>query len=344
MKNRANHRLTFLIILASLITLAGLFAIHSGAYAIPAHDIMRWITGALENNQSIFILENIRAPRAVLALLVGAALGMAGAAMQGLFRNPLADPALIGASSGAALAVALVIVTGNYLFPGLSKTAGIYALPIASFIGCWTATYGVYRLAKGTTGISIGALLLAGVAINIACEAVISFLTFSATDEQLRHFTFWRMGSLGAASWALCGTALGCAALGAWLILRCADALNAMTLGEDHARHAGFDVQAITRRLIIGIALLVASAVSSAGMVWFVGLVAPHLLRLVLGAEQRFLMCGAALLGGLLTLLADTFARTIIAPVELPLGIPLALIGTPVFISLLIHARRAGQL
>ncbi len=319
-------------------------ALQSGAYIISSTEVFHWFSGTNTTEQTHLILSTLRLPRILLAVLVGGALGMAGAAMQGLFRNPLADPALMGASSGAALSVAIVIVLGNQLLPDFTKTTGIYALPIAAFIGCWIATYGVYRLAKNSTGLSIGALLLSGVAINIACEAVISFLTFAADDEQLRHFTFWRMGSLGSSNWKLCIATFIGTSIGASILMQNSMALNALALGEDHARYAGFEVSIVTRRLIMGIALLVGAAVSSAGMVWFVGLVAPHLLRLLLGVEQRFLMQGAGLLGALLALFADTFARTIVAPTELPLGIPLALIGTPIFISLLIHARRNGQI
>jgi iron complex transport system permease protein len=297
---------------------------------------------ALERHAAV--LEQIRLPRVALAIVVGAALGAAGAAMQGLFRNPLADPALVGASAGASLAVAIVIVAGGWWVEGFTRTFGLYALPAAAFAGCVAATLAVRRLAATPHGVSVGAMLLAGVAINVLCEAAIAALSFSATDEQLRNLTFWRMGSLAGASWPLIGIALGCGLAGAALLAGAWRGLDALALGEEAARHAGIDPDALSRRVVAASALMVAAAVASAGMVWFVGLVAPHMVRLLGGPGHRFTLPGAALAGAAATLAADSVARTVAIPAELPLGVPLAFLGAPLFVGLLVRARDRGAL
>ncbi|MFT4100687.1 MAG: iron ABC transporter permease [Burkholderiaceae bacterium] len=338
-----------LALLAVAVLVSGVAAASAGAVRIPIGDVLAAAfapPGARVDVPADYlaVLYAIRFPRVVLAAIVGGALALAGAGMQGLFRNPLADPALIGASSGAALAVAFTIVLGNAMMPGFTQALGAYALPVAAFCGCLAATFAVKRLASSAQIVSIGAMLLAGVAVNLACEAGINAMTFAANDEQLRNLTFWRMGSLAGASWPLCAMAAACAGLGGIVMWRCAAGLNALAMGEEPASHAGFDVRSLSRRTVVAGALLVAAAVASAGMVWFVGLVAPHVVRLMGGADQRYVMPASLLLGSALVLVADLIARLIVVPAEMPIGVPLALFGTPLFIWLLSRARLAGRL
>ncbi|HMN79999.1 MAG TPA: iron ABC transporter permease [Burkholderiaceae bacterium] len=346
----ASRRAIGLLVLALVcVVLAGVAAA-VGATRIPLADVLSVALAPLSgsaggiDSQHAMVLEQIRFPRVLLCVIVGASLGVAGAAMQGLFRNPLADPALIGASSGAALFVAMTIVLGNQWMPGFTRVLGPYALPAAAFVGCVAATWMVKRLATSAQGVSVGAMLLGGVAINALCEAAISALTFAASDEQLRNYTFWRMGTLAGASWKMGLLSAGCALVGMVLLLRRARALNVLTMGEEAARHAGVDVTRLSRVVVIAAALLVGASVASAGLVWFVGLVAPHGVRLLGGSDHRWVMPAAGLAGASLALAADAVSRIAVTPAELPLGVPLAVIGTPMFVALLMRARQQGRL
>lgn len=277
----------------------------------------------------------IRAPRVALGMLVGAGLAMTGATIQGLFRNPLADPGLIGVSSGAALAAVSVIVLGATAFQGLSHTLGAYTLPLAAFIGSLLVTGLVYRLANVEGRTDIATMLLAGIAINALLGAATGLLTYAANDAQLRTLTFWLMGSLGSATWTQVFTALPLILLPVLILPWFAPALNAVLLGEAEAGHLGFNLERIKQVLIILVALIVGTAVALTGVIGFVGLVVPHLLRLAFGPDHRLLLPASALLGASLLLLADLIARTVVNPAELPIGIITALLGGPFFLWLL---------
>ncbi len=285
------------------------------------------------------VLLTIRAPRILLGVLVGAGLAASGAALQGLFRNPLADPGLIGVSSGAALAAVAVIVLGVPPLALASGGLGLYALPLAAFGGGLLATLLVAWLANHGGYAQLGTLLLAGIAINALAGAGTGLLTYLADDEQLRTLTFWSLGSLGGATWrevAAIAPPIGFAlALIAWR----ARVLNALLLGDREAGHLGFAVERTKRILIVAAALAVGSAVAVAGIIGFVGLVVPHLLRLAQGPDHRFLLPGSALLGAALLVCADLLARTVVVPSELPIGIVTALLGGPFFLWLLWRQR-----
>lgn len=277
-------------------------------------------------------IRDLRLPRVVLALLVGAALAQAGAAMQGLFRNPLADPGLVGVSSGAALAaVSLIVLAGGAPFSG--------ALPLATFAGGAGAAWLVARLARIEGHTRVATMLLAGLALNAIAGAGIGLLSHIADDLALRTLTFWMFGSLGKAGWS--EIALAAPILIATLLLlpREARALDALLLGEAEAWHLGVDVERLKRRVSLLIVLAVGTSVALAGIVGFVGLVVPHLVRLVAGPAHRWLLPASALLGAWLMLLADMAARTLLSPNELPIGILTALIGGPFFIALLLRFR-----
>lgn len=281
------------------------------------------------------VLESIRAPRIVLAILVGSVLAISGAAMQGLFRNPLADPALIGISSGATLAAVAVIVLEATVLYEFSQWAGLYSLPIAAFAGGFVATWLVYHFATVGGRPDISSLLLAGIAINALAGSATGLLIYLADDEQLRTITFWTMGSLSGASWPQLLAASPFFLITLICLPFVSRALNAMLLGEAEAAHLGFSVQQIKTITIFLVALGVGATVSFAGIIGFVGLVVPHLLRLWFGPDHRSLLPCSAILGAILLLAADLLARTVVMPAELPIGIITGILGGPFFLWLL---------
>ncbi|PWU06743.1 MAG: heme ABC transporter permease [Verrucomicrobia bacterium] len=280
--------------------------------------------------EQTFVLCSIRLPRILAGGMVGAGLGLAGAAMQGLFRNPLADPGLVGVSSGAAIGAVLILVLG----PTFLATAGLF-VPWAAFCGALSVGWITHRLAQREGRILISTLLLSGIAVNALCGAGIGLLTYLATDAQLRNITFWSLGSLGGITWNSIG----------WLALFILPAagglfnqrrtLNILLLGEAEAGHLGVPIERGKRIILFCTALIVGASVSFAGMIGFVGLVVPHLLRLWGGPDHRFLLPSSAILGALLLVIADTTARLIVIPSELPIGIVTAFCGAPFFLWLL---------
>jgi iron complex transport system permease protein len=293
-----------------------------------------------DSAESIAVLQ-LRLPRLVLGLLIGGALAQAGATMQAVFRNPLADPGLIGVSSGAALAAITIIVLGHHFeWTALPLR---WLLPLASFIGGALVTALVVRLASVDGVARPSTLLLAGLAINAVAGAGIGFLTQIADASALRSLSFWMFGSLGKAGWSeiLAGAPLLLAVL-FWLP-REARSLNALLLGEAEAQHLGVDVERLKRRVLLLMVLAVGVSVALAGIIGFVGLIVPHLIRLAFGPDHRIMLPASAMLGAVLLSLADTCARTVLAPAELPVGILTALIGGPFFLALLIRYRRSSE-
>lgn len=290
-------------------------------------------------HESAAVLQ-IRLPRVVLALLIGAALAQAGAAMQGIFRNPLADPGLVGISSGAALAAVAVLVLGEAV--GLFQLLPArWVLPAATFGGGVLATMLVLRIAQVDGATRIGALLLAGLALNAIAGAGIGFLSHVASDSALRSVTFWMFGSLGKAGWAEIAVAAPLLLVPLLLLPRDAQALNALLLGEAEAGHLGVDVERLKRRVTLLVVLAAGAAVALAGIVAFIGLIVPHLVRLWAGPDHRVVLPASALLGALLLTLADAGARLLLSPTELPIGILTALVGGPFFFALLLRRRDA---
>ncbi|PQV54736.1 iron ABC transporter permease [Paraburkholderia sp. BL21I4N1] len=327
--------------LAIALGLATLAAICIGAYRIGPTLVWSALLAQpaeLANDpalqQARAVLLQIRLPRVVLALLVGAGFGSAGSALQALFRNPLADPGLIGISSGAALGASTLIVLG----PMIGALSLVW-LPAAAFLGALTVAALVYRLAAARGRLALPLLLLAGIAINALAGAAIGLLTYLADDAQLRSLTFWSLGSLGSAQWPVLGAVAPFVVAGALVIARNSHALNALQLGETEAQHLGVPAQAVKRTVLVASALGVGALVSCTGVIGFIGLVAPHCVRLACGPDQRVVMPGAMLLGATLTVLADLAARTVAAPAEVPLGILTALIGAPFFLALLWRSR-----
>ncbi|WP_209435529.1 FecCD family ABC transporter permease [Pseudomonas parafulva] len=289
--------------------------------------------------QAELILGQIRLPRTLLGLAVGAVLALSGVAMQGLFRNPLADPGLVGVASGAAFGAAVAIVGGSWV-GGLPDLLAPYLLSFCAFIGGLGVTALVYRLGRRDGQTDVATMLLAGIAMTALGGSAVGLFTYLADDATLRTLTFWNLGSLNGASyqrlWPLLLVALG---VSLWLPRR-ARALNALLLGESEARHLGIEVEALKRELVFCTALGVGAAVAAAGLIGFVGLVVPHLVRLLAGPDHRVLLPASLLAGGALLLFADLVARLALAPAELPIGIVTAFIGAPFFLFLLVRRNR----
>ncbi len=349
-------RLLLLVLLVCL-PLSFVLSIGSGVVSISFIDSVRTLAFELglpvsaPDPQQQLILFAIRLPRTLLAALVGACLALCGAAMQGLFRNPLADPTLIGVSSGASVGAAVAIVLGATLlasmddlfanlFGDFSSMLGAYLVSVFGFAGGFVATLVVYRLGTTSSGTSVSTMLLAGIAINALAAAITNAFSYVADDVALRRITLWRMGSLDGANWErviIAATLLGLVLVS---LPRYSKALNALLLGESEARHLGVRVDRIKWQLIAWTALGVGVAVSVSGVIGFVGLVVPHLVRLMIGPDHRSLMPAATLLGAVLLVLADCVSRSLVAPAEIPIGIVTALLGAPFFISLLLQQRQ----
>ncbi len=326
------------VILTLLSLMLGLMVLVSstiGAISLSLSDILLFSLPEFDQT----ILFSIRLPRVLLAVVVGAALGISGAAMQGLFRNPLADPGLIGITGGAALAVSCMIVVIGPAYGFL----GLYSLGIAAFVGGTITSLVILRMSRLTGVFSVTHMLLAGIAINALTFAGTGFLTFISDDQQLRAMTFWTMGSLGGAMWEPVLVCLSIILPSMWFLTKKARELNILLLGEENAAYIGVDTHKLKRTIILTSALCVGAAVAVSGIIGFIGLVVPHLIRLLFGADHKLLIPASALLGAALLLLADTIARTLVAPSELPVGVLTSLVGGPFFLWLLIKQNSSGN-
>jgi iron complex transport system permease protein len=317
------------------------FSVAVGPVDLSLGDVIAAISGAARDEATRNIVLDLRVPRSLMALAVGAGLGTGGAAMQGLFRNPLADPTLIGVSGGAALFAATFIVFGG-AFSFIPESLRFYGMPGAAFIGAVTVVLLIKRLSQRDGRTEVATMLLAGIAINAVVMAGIGLLTFVATDAQLRTITFWNLGSLGGSGWRSALVVLPITAAMLALCLISARALDAMMLGEREAYTLGFEVETAKRFIVMAVAAGVGATTAFTGMIVFVGIVAPHMVRIVVGPSHQRLLIGAALLGALLILLADVVCRIVIAPAELPIGVVTSLIGAPFFLGLLLKGRRDG--
>lgn len=337
---RANTFFTGVLVCLFLIALIVL-ASHWGAVHIDFHDWLSLINHGWDTQSgSSYVLWQLRLPRIVFSLLIGAALGLSGALTQGLFRNPLADPGLLGVSAGAACAVALGIVLFNDLSIPLLPEWRFFTIPALAFSGAILVCFALDRIARWITPGSIAGLLLTGIALNALAAAIIGLCTYLATDEQLRNLTFWTMGSLSGSNWMLVIAAAVLFAFAWWRLRRMIAVMNVFALGESVAAHVGIDISRIRMEIIFWVALLSGFAVAWCGMIGFIGLIAPNFARAWLGGDQRVVVPASMLLGGILLLLADTCARTIAIPAEVPVGIFTALLGAPLFILLLRSSRR----
>lgn len=324
-----------LMLMMGIIVLTVVVSSYFGALTINWGEILNF------DSLDSYIFWQVRLPRILAALLVGGAFAISGAVMQGLFRNPLVEPGIIGVSSGAAFFVALTIVLGGKLFPALIEYLNDYTLPVAACIGGWAVTAFLYRFSKHNQGVSVSAMLLVGIAINAFIGALLGLLTFIASDEELRSLTFWSLGSLGGFDYTKLTILFVLQLLIVPMFLFKIRAMNAMLLGEREAKHLGVNVERLKKQQIWGVAILTGSAVAFSGGIGFVGLVIPHLVRMFFGSDNRYVLPLSFLSGGLLLLFADSLSRTLAAPAEVPIGIFTAFIGAP-FLGYLVY-RQSGM-
>lgn len=334
-------------LLSVLLLGAILFSIGTGAMHISPLELVGIIANKLGlispysyNEQQELVFWIIRLPRICLGILIGAGLGIAGASLQGLFRNSLADPGLIGISSGASLfAVLFIVLNTTYLKP-LGALLGSYALSIVAFFGAGFATFLIYRLSKSGGQTRVATMLLLGVAINAFSGGIMGLMTYLANDEQLRNLTFWNLGSLGGASWDTVVTLAPFVICTLFFSPRLAKSLNLIALGESQAAHLGVNLKSVKRQVILLATLAVGASVAVAGIIGFVGLIVPHIIRRAFGPDHYLVLPGSALGGAALLTFADTLSRTVVAPTELPIGVLTALMGTPIFVYMLLKEKR----
>lgn len=320
-----------LAVLCAVLVVVALAASSSGAVQIPLRDMPTLLFGEPAAGDALWrnVLIDIRLPRVLFAMVAGAALAISGAAMQALFRNPLAEPGLIGISAGGSLgAVAAIVLTAG----------GFWVLAPAAFAGSLLATFCAYTLGRRVPGMA--GLLLAGIAINAVAGAMIGLFTFVANDAQLRDLTFWTMGSLAGANWKLLAFLGPWVLLMSWWLMRQWRVMNALLLGEREAQHLGYALKRVRAQLVLACALIVGPLVAATGGIGFVGLVVPHLVRMTLGANHRWLLPACVLGGALALTLADWLARVAVVPAELPIGLVTSLVGGPFFLWLLARGRR----
>ncbi len=326
--------------LAALLLVAAIIGMASGAMPLGAGEVMgalwRWLTGrAMLADDAVVLM--LRLPRVLMAALVGAALACSGATMQGLFRNPLVEPGLVGVSAGAALGAIGMIVLGGGVLSVLPSLLASFGVAAAGFVGGLVATMVVYLIGSRRPGVAT--LLLAGVAINAIAMAGVGALTFVANEHQLRDLSFWTLGSLGGTDWSRLIAVAPLMLLPLCLLPRHARALNALLLGEQEAALLGFHPERLRRQLIVYAALATSAAVAMCGVIGFVGLLVPHVVRMSWGPDHRLLLPASALAGASLLIGADAVARVVVAPAELPIGVITALLGGPFFLWLLLRLR-----
>jgi iron complex transport system permease protein len=325
------------VFLVALLSVTTLLSLATGAFRISLSDLFGIIGDGPSRDTAEAVAHNVfwqvRLPRIVLAILVGASLAVAGVIMQGIFRNPLAEPATVGVSAGAAVGAVIAIIVGLNQLP--------LGVQFAAFLGGTLSTALVYVLSRSDGKTEVVTLILTGIAINAFAGAVIGFAVFVADDDEIRSVTFWSLGTLGLATWKAVGVVVPLALLGMAMSAKFARVLDTLALGDRPATHLGVRVEPVRLQAIAVVGLLASSAVAATGMIAFVGLLVPHIMRIVLGPRHRHLLWTAALLGASVTLLADLAARTLLSPAELPLGVVTALIGAPFFLLLLRSTRRS---
>ncbi|MBI1292169.1 iron chelate uptake ABC transporter family permease subunit [bacterium] len=348
-EERARKERLCLVVLVLLLAVTMAFAVANGAVSISIRQVGAILlrqagveTGVEYTRAQEAVLLSIRLPRVILGTLVGATLAMCGAAIQGLFRNPLAEPGLIGTAGGGAMAAVIAIVSADAIFGKSLPYLLDWIVPIAAFLGSLAVTWLIYHLSRSMGRVQVTTMLLAGIAINAMAFAVVGLAMFLASDSQLRTITFWSLGSVAGANWKglIVAAPLMIVALAGLPML--ARAMDAMALGEAEASHLGVNVDQVRRRTIVLVALAVGAATAMTGMVAFIGLIAPHMLRLVIGPRHRLLLPGSALLGALLIVGADLLSRTVAEPAEMPLGVVTALLGAPYFLWLLLRDKERG--
>lgn len=313
----------------------------SDAFNILAHQLTG--SGTIDATQEIVLL-NIRLPRLLLTILVGAALGISGAVLQGLFRNPLVEPSIIGVSSGSALGTMAVIMLFGFFWADASTTLIFWLRPMFAFGGGLLATIATLSISQKEGKTQITYLLLSGIAISALAMALIGFAIFYANDNQLRTYTFWTLGDLSGATWNKIYIMLPLVSISLVILLSLGRSLNAIAIGETEAFHSGVSIERVKKTAIFLSALVVGTSVAFVGIISFIGLVVPHIVRMARSADHTVVLPTSALGGASLLLLSDIIARTVVSPSELPIGVVTATIGAPFFIYLIVNAKRKGLL
>ena len=335
-------RRNVIVMAVALLPISFLIALSFGTISLPFQEVIGVLLSDSKPTRTTLIVEQIRLPRALLACLIGALLGICGATTQGLFRNPLADPSLIGVTAGASTGASLAIFFAAS-FTHINGVSGLSLISLGGFLGGGLAVILVYRIATNKQGTSVATMLLAGIAITAIAGSVTSMLEFFGDEEMLRRISLWRMGGLDGASYDRVTIAVVFCAIIFTALPKFSTALNALLLGESEARHLGVNVQKTKVYLILLVAAGVGVSVALAGTIAFVGLIVPHIVRLMIGPDHRYLLPVSALGGAILLLLSDTVARTVFAPIELPVGLVTALLGAPFFIVLLRQRHNFGM-
>lgn len=337
--------LYLLLSILLLIVLAAV-SLYMGVYTFEKESFTALLKGVISNDNNIsdsdrFVMMDLRLPRISMAILIGSALAVSGTCLQGMFKNPLATPDLIGITSGASLFAAITIVLGSAIKPYLPEVVQFSLLSIMAFVGALLTMILVYRISTSNGKTNVIVMLLSGVAITALGFAITGFLIYISKEEQLRDLTFWNLGSLAGATWTKNAILLVIIAISYLFLINKGKALNAMMLGERDAQHLGIPVERIKKQIVLLTALMVGTSVAFAGTIGFVGLIVPYILRLIFKSNYHIILPMSAVLGSVLLLTADTISRTIAAPSEVPIGILTAFMGAPIFIVILIRNRKS---
>ncbi len=341
------NKLSIYLIVSILILIAlAIGSLFMGVYDFGGKSPLTVLKGFIMGSPDIslsekYVIWDVRLARIVMAILIGSILAVSGTAMQGMFKNPLATPDLIGITAGATLMAAITIVLGSMFREYLPDFLQYSLLSIAAFMGALLTTLLVYKMSttQGKTNVVI--MLLSGVAISALGFAIVGFLIYLSKDEQLRDLTFWNLGSLGGATWGKNGILLIVMIVSYSVLIHKGKALNAMMLGEKDAEHLGINVERIKKQIVVLVALMVGACVAFSGTIGFVGLIVPYILRLIFKSNYQLILPLSAVMGSILLLVADTFSRTVVAPSEIPIGVLTAFMGAPVFIAILIRYKNS---
>lgn len=333
---------TVILIFFCLVIISVVLNTTIGAFSISFQDILNTILNSQENKIYYQVLVDIRLPRIFLAVLVGIAFGISGALMQTLFKNPLADPSIIGVSAGASAGVVIFMLLGSFLPVAISSGFLSYlSLPLSAFLGASLTIFAIYKLATIYNKVAVTIMLLAGIAINAMLGALVGLFTYVSTEDELKSFTFWTMGSLANGNAKVILTLIPVVVFTYIFAISKKTELNLMLLGEDEAKNSGVNAERLKKLIIFFVSLSIGVSVAFCGIIGFVGLVVPHIARILVGSNHKFYLPLSAILGAFILLWADSIARIIIAPAELPIGIITALLGAPFFLWLLIRNRQS---
>lgn len=335
----------YLAVSLLLLAVLAVVSLYMGVYEFEKQSFVDIFSGIIKNDGTVsdsdrFVMMDLRLPRIVMGILIGSALAVSGTCLQGMFRNPLATPDLIGITAGASLFAAITIVLGEYIKPYIPEALHYSLLSLMAFVGSLITMVMVYRISTQGGRTNVVIMLLTGVAVTALGFAVMGLLIYISKEEQLRDLTFWNLGSLGGASWTKNGILAVIILVCYVLLINKGKALNAMMLGEKDAQHLGIPVERIKSRIVILTALMVGTSVAFAGTISFVGLIVPYILRLVFRSNYHIILPLSAVFGSILLLVADTISRTLAQPGEIPIGILTAFMGAPIFIVILIRSRK----